>query len=580
MGAPESRLGRAWRYVAPHRRVVLTVLGLTLVAGVLTALEPLVLKAVFDALGGRRVIAGVGLLLGVAVTREILSALSNWLTWRTRIGVHHTLLEATVSRLHELPAAFHRTEGVGALMTRLERGIQGVVAALNEVVFHLLPAVVYLLVAVVVMLRLEWRLALLVLVFAPVPAVMAAWVAPVQVQREKRLLKRWTRIYGRFNEVLSGLITVKSFAMEEKERLRFLGDVGGANQEVIAGVRFDSGVSAGQNLVMSVARVSAIAAGGYLVYRGQITTGTLVAFLGYVAGLFQPVQGLTSVYRTLRTASVAADSIFEILDAPDAVPDAPDARALDAVRGEVVFEAVRFAHAGSTLPALDGIDLRVAPGEMLAIVGPSGAGKTTLMSLLMRLHDPDHGRVLVDGVDLRGIKQRSLRHHIGVVLQEALLFNESVRENISYGRPGASLAEIEAAAAAANADGFIRQLPEGYDTVLGERGGRLSAGERQRLAIARALLKDPRILILDEATSALDAETELLVQGAVERLVAGRTTFLIAHRLSTVVRANRIVVLRGGRIVESGSHRELMALRGYYAELVRKQTHGLLDGVA
>jgi ATP-binding cassette subfamily B protein len=238
---------------------------------------------------------------------------------------------------------------------------------------------------------------------------------------------------------------------------------------------------------------------------------------------------------------------------------------------------VRFHYDRPDAPILDGVSLDVQPGELIAIVGASGSGKSTMLSLLQRFYDPISGAIRIDGKDVRRLKQRSLRKHIGVVLQDALLFNETVRDNIAYGRPSATMAEIEAAARAANAHGFIRKLPKGYDTIVGERGGRLSGGERQRLAIARALLKDPALLILDEATSALDAESEALVQAALERLVQGRTTFVVAHRLSTVVKADRIVVLRDGRIADLGTHRQLCERNGYYAHLVRSQLAGLVD---
>jgi len=237
---------------------------------------------------------------------------------------------------------------------------------------------------------------------------------------------------------------------------------------------------------------------------------------------------------------------------------------------------VHFSYRDLNRPLLRGISLHVRPGEIVAVVGPSGSGKSTLMALLQRLYDPNEGRILLDGRDLRELKQRVLRRHLGVVLQEPILFDDSVRDNIAYGNPGASREAIEAAARAANAHPFIERLPLGYDTHVGERGSRLSVGERQRVSIARALLKDPPILILDEPTAALDAESEQLVQESIERLIRGRTTFMIAHRLSTVVAADRIVVLRDGRIVEDGNHRSLMEADGYYADLVKRQVRGLL----
>lgn len=578
-----SPLRRALRFLKPKRAAVAGILLLALGVAAMNAVEPLILKIIFDALGNgdgtRLLFIGVGGLVGLGLLREGASALSNWLTWRTRLSVHYALMEATVGRLHRLPLSFHRNEGVGAVMTRVDRGIQGFVGALSEIAFNVLPAIAYLGVAILVMVQLDWRLALVVLVFAPLPGLIAAFAAPAQTRRERTLLERWVKIYSRFNEVLGGIVTVKSFAMEEREKQRFLGDVAQANDVVTRGVGYDAGVGAAQNLVMVSARVAALLFGGVLVARGETSVGTLVAFLGYVGGLFGPVQGLTGIYRTIRTARVSLEEVFNILDAQDTLEDAPNAIALPPVRGEVTFERVSFGWAHSHPPLLAEIDLRVRPGETIAVVGPSGAGKSTLMSLLQRFHDPVAGRVLVDGHDIRDVQQLSLRKQIGVVLQDAMLFNETVRENIGYGSPDASFDEIVAAAKAANAHEFIERLPQGYDTIVGERGNRLSAGERQRISIARALVKNPPILILDEPTSALDAESESLVQEALQRLSQGRTTFAIAHRLSTVVDADRILVLRAGRIVEHGSHEQLMSHAGYYASLVKRQTRGLI-GVA
>jgi ATP-binding cassette subfamily B protein len=319
-------------------------------------------------------------------------------------------------------------------------------------------------------------------------------------------------------------------------------------------------------------------AGGYLIIRGELALGTVVAFVALLRKLYGPASDLAGVHVDVVTSYAYFDRIFSVLDLDPAIKDAPDAVTLASVAGAVTFRGVSFAH-GLDDAVLHDVDLAVAPGECVALVGPSGSGKSTLVALIPRLADPSGGAVLVDGHDVRTLRLSSLRSHIGIVTQESFLFHGSILDNLRYGRAGATVDEVKAAARAAQIHDFIASLPDGYDTIAGDRGYRFSGGERQRIAIARVLLKNPRILILDEATSALDSASEGAVQAALEKLMEGRTTFVIAHRLSTVHRANRIAVIEKGRLVQIGTHAQLMTKDGLYARLHRQQ-HGAAGGAS
>jgi ATP-binding cassette subfamily B protein len=570
-----AEIRRALAFAKPERLPIVAIVALTVGAGTITAVDPLILKTVVDGVIAHaplaRLAAGVVGLGGLLLVREGLTALSSWLTWRTRLRVQHRLLDATVERLHAQSAAFHAREPVAETVTRVDGGIQGMVGAFAQIAFNVTPTLVFLLLSLFMMAHLEWRLLLVVVVLIPLPATVGAWAASVQAERDGRLLDRWSRIYGRFNEVLGGILTVRSFAMEQAERKRFMDQVADTNGLVVRGVRFDASVAAIQQALAGLTRVAIVGYGGYLALRGEISIGTLLAFIGYLTGLFAPLQGLTGIYQTLRRASVSLDVVFSVLDSKQEVHDAPGARAVTAVEGAVSFEGVEFGF-GAGPPVLKGISFDVRPGQVVALVGPSGGGKTCITSLLQRFYDPVRGCISIDGVDVRQMEGVSLRRHIGAVMQDTLLFNETVGANIAYGRPAATVREIQEAARAANAHDFIMRLPGGYETAVGDRGALLSTGQRQRIAIARALLKRPSIVVLDEATSALDAESEALVREALGRLLEGRTTFVIAHRLATVMHADLILVLRDGRIAESGTHADLLDADGYYASLVRMQT--------
>jgi ATP-binding cassette, subfamily B, bacterial len=571
---------RSLEFVRPYRRTLIAVTCLALFLATLSAVDPLVMKYLFDQLGAGNGLSKFTLAMGALVILEILRAgLQAWLgvlSWDVRLGVDYTVRERVMGKLNSLPMSFHQGETIGATMNRINAGINGCVTAFCDTAFNLLPTLLYLVLSVTAMLRMEWHLAVAVIVFAPVPALIGAWAAPEQMHRERRLVERWNSIYGRFNEVLAGMMTVKGFVMEEEEKRRFLAGVREGNDVVRRGVRTDNCTGTLRSLAATAARLAALAIGGYFVYRNEMTLGTLVAFLGYIGGLFGPVQGLTNTYQTLRRATVSLEAIFNILDADDVVADSPGAADIRPLRGEVEFRGVGFGYQpGSSV--LRNINLTVPAGETIALIGPSGSGKTTMATLLQRFYRVTEGAITIDGVDIRNLTQHSLRSQIGVVFQDAHLFNDTVRANIAYGRPDASQEEVETAARAAQAHGFITDLPEGYDTIVCERGSRLSGGERQRIAIARALLKNPPILILDEATSALDVESEHLIQRALKALLHGRTAFVIAHRLSTVRDADRIVVIKNGEIAEAGNHTELLAQGGYYASLLNKQTTAFLE---
>jgi subfamily B ATP-binding cassette protein MsbA len=365
-------------------------------------------------------------------------------------------------------------------------------------------------------------------------------------------------------EALAGVRIVKSFAREPYETQRYSDGLERLFAIALRRVRARSILGPLIGLLAFSAIAVVLWFGSREVIAGRLTTGQLVSFLLYTMMIASPLGAFTALYSQLQQALGASERVFELLDTPPEMRDAPDAVALPPITGQVRFEEVSFDYGDSeqTREVLQRVSLAVEPGQVAALVGPSGAGKTTLVNLIPRFYDPTQGRILVDGYDIRRVQMRSLREQIGIVPQETALFSGSVQDNIAYGKLDATQEEIEAAARAANAHDFILALPEGYATLVGERGVKLSGGQRQRIAIARALLKNPRILILDEATSSLDSESELAVQEALERLMRDRTTFVIAHRLSTIINADWIIVLAGGQIVEQGPHAELLAQEG------------------
>ncbi len=461
--------------------------------------------------------------------------------------------------LHSLPLGFFTNERTGDLISRVVNDVSvlngGISAFFVTMMRQPLLIVVYLGLA----LSLSWKLTLISLVVFPFTLVIVAWIA-LTLHRERGVVQeRMADITTVLQETISGVKVVKAFGMEEFETAKFVRHTRAYLRSVLRINRIKDISSPSTEFLSVIAGSVIVWYGGNQVLRD--TTLSASEFLGFLFIIFQimpPIKELTNVANRIQEATAAARRVFEIIDVEPSVTSAPGARPLAGFDSALEFDRVSFSYDG-TQPVLRDVSLTIGKGELVALVGPSGAGKTTIVDLIPRFYDPTGGSVRVDGADLRDLDLRSVREKIGIVTQETILFNDTIRNNIAYGLTECSLADIEAAARAANAHGFITNTKEGYETVVGERGVKLSGGERQRLALARAILKNPPILILDEATSALDTESEILVQEAIDRLMSGRTSVVIAHRLSTIQRASRIYVVDGGRIVGHGTHAQLIA---------------------
>jgi ATP-binding cassette subfamily B protein len=468
--------------------------------------------------------------------------------------------------LQRLSLGFYERNRAGVIISRLTNDVEALDQLVTDGVTSLVQNSLTLLGTAVILFFLDWRLALATLVVLPAMSVATAWFRSRSSRAYRAVRERLAQVTATLAEDISGMRVVQAFTRESLNEQHFR-DVNtyyrAANQRTVFlnGVYFPV-----VDLLGSIATAVVIGYGGYLAFQGDISTGTLFAFVLYLANFFDPVQQLSQLYNTFLSAVAALDKIVDVLDEEPEVRDRPHARELRRIEGHVRFEEVRFGY-GNLPEVLHGIDLDVAPGTTVALVGHTGAGKSTIAKLLARFYDPRAGRVTIDDVDLRDVTQESLRRQLGVVPQEGFLFAGTVRENIAFGRPDATPDQVVAAAGAVGAHEFILRLEDGYETQVQERGTRLSLGQRQLVAFARALLADPRILILDEATSAVDIGTERRIEEALRRLLADRTAFIIAHRLSTIRGADLIVVLEHGRIIEQGSHDELLRRRGLYTSL-------------
>jgi ATP-binding cassette subfamily B protein len=564
--------------LAPYRGRVALMLG-SLIVGTAASLSPALLAklAIDEGILPHdlaRLTLIVAAFVGAALVVWIATAAQTYLVEWVGQQALADLRLAIFDHLQRLPVGFYERRPAGVLISRMTNDVEALDTLVTDSVVTLFQGSLTLIGTVVVLAYLDLRLALITFAMVPVIGVGALVFRIASADAYRRTRETIGEITGYLQESLSGVRVVRSFGQEPRHGAEFAA-LNETNREAnMRTVNLNAAYFPVIEFVSAVAIVVVLLYGGSQVIDGAIKQpGFLVGFLVALNNFFNPITQLSQLYTTYQSGMAALDKIFELLDEPPGMVASDDAITLPKVRGELRFEHVSFAYplrgGGPGRLALDDVDLRIAPGETVALVGATGAGKSTLAKLVARFYDPTGGRILIDGHDLRDVTLASLRSQLGVVPQEAFLFSGTVRSNIAFGRPDATEAEIEAAARAIGAHEFITALGNGYDTEVGERGGQLSAGQRQLVAFARAMVADPRILVLDEATSNVDLHTETRIEQGLHRLLAGRTAIVIAHRLSTIRDASRIVVLAGGRIVEQGTHEELLAARGVYAGLYR-----------
>ncbi len=580
-GPPLSRalVQRVFCYFVPYWRRALIVLACIGVAAGLGLVPALVTKGVIDYLGDPTGSVGP---LAVLVSAGVAASLAGGL-----VGVLRTFIQTSISqgimfdlrgqlfdRLLKQSVGFFTSRRSGDLLSRMSNDVGGIQDVVSETVFGLVSDVITVVSTLALMVLLDWRLTLAALVLMPIVLVPTRFVGKATYRARKQTQEQLSQISSYMQEVLgiSGILLVKAFTKERAERQRF-GDI---NRELrrleIRETMIGRWFGLLNQVFFTLGPALLLLLGGYLVVTGQTTVGTVISVVTILAGRLAGSAGsLGNLYVNITGSLALFGRIFQIVDHPPEVAESPAARPLGRVDGAVRFEDVTFAYPGTSRAALEEVSFAVEPGQLVALVGPSGAGKTTLTYLLARFYDPSAGAILMDGTDLREVALESLSQQMGIVFQDSFLFHASVRENLLYARPDATQEQMEGAARAAHMHDFISSMPEGYDTVVGERGHRLSGGEKQRMAIARVILKDPRVVILDEATSNLDSVSEQLIQAALRPLFAGRTSFVIAHRLSTVLSADVILVFDGGRLVEHGNHADLVQRGGLYAELYQRQ---------